>query len=303
MSGVIVGLDIGGTKTDLIVQSLSGQTILDTTFGSTDWDAEPVDSGAAWVARAVHRRLPADIDVLMVGIGAQGLDTAAVTAEFEAAVGRAGLPCRAINDAGLLVPAAGFRSGIGVISGTGAIAVGSSSDGRLLASGGWGWVIGDEAGAAGIVRVATQTALLAHDDGTADDGLLAALLADFGVADAERLARVVNDEPTMDNWAPHAKAVFDAAEGGSLLAGTVIDGAAHHLARLVSQLKRRGAAGTDVVAAGGVISNQPSLFTAFTIALAAGEPAITAHLLTERPVVGALAIARAKLESDRTTIK
>lgn len=298
MSRVIVGLDIGGTKTDMIVQSLSGQTILDTTFGSTDWDAEPVDKGAAWVARAVGRRLPADSEVAMVGIGAQGLDTASVTSEFEAAVRRAGFPSRAINDAGLVVPAAGFDSGIGVISGTGAIAVGSSLDGGLLVSGGWGWVIGDEAGAAGIVRVATQTALLAHDDGDADDGLLAALLDDFGVADAERLARVVNDDPTMENWGPHAKAVFDAADSGSLLAGTVIDAAALHLARLVSQLKRRGAAGTIVVAAGGVIANQPRLFESFSTALAAREPTIVAHLLTERPVLGALALARAQLEFD-----
>ena len=67
--------------------------------------------------------------------------------------------------------------------------------GDSVITGGWGWVIGDEAGAAGIVREATKAALLAHDDGAPDDGLLAALLAAFGVADAERLARAVNDEP------------------------------------------------------------------------------------------------------------
>lgn len=295
MSGVIVGLDIGGTKTDMTVQSLDGQTIFDTIISSTDWDAEPVESGAAWVSRALANHLPADIDILMVGIGAQGLDTASVTSAFEAAVERDGFPCRAINDAGLIVPAAGFTSGIGVISGTGAIAVGSSVDGALLVSGGWGWVIGDEAGAAGIVRVATQAALLAHDDGAVDDGLLGSLLVDFGVKDAERLARVVNDDPTMENWGPHATAVFAAADGGSELAAGVIDGAARHLAHLVTQLKRRGATGIDVVAAGGVISNQRRLYDRFAAELAVREPRLALHLLTARPVAGAIAIARAAL--------
>jgi N-acetylglucosamine kinase-like BadF-type ATPase len=297
MSGVVVGMDVGGTKTELIVQSVDGLAILQTTFASTGWNAEPVDTGAAWIAKALAERLPADLEVLVLGIGAQGLDTAAVATEFEAALARYGLAARAMNDAGLLVPAAGFERGIGVISGTGAIAVGTSDDGELLVAGGWGWVIGDEAGAAGLIRVATQRALLAHDDGLDDDGLLGALLAAFGVPDAERLARAVNDDPTMDNWAPRASAVFAAADSGSARAASVIDGAAAHLARLVSQLSSRGAVGSDVVAAGGVIANQPRLFDAFSAAVSASHPHLRVHLLSARPALGALALARAALRT------
>ena len=292
MTALIVGLDVGGTKTDLVAETLGGEVVLETTFASEDWDAEPLDAGAAWISNALATHLPADREVLSLGVGAQGLDTAAVARGFEAALGALGLPARAINDAGLLVPAAGFATGIGVISGTGAIAVASDADGELLVTGGWGWVIGDEAGAAGIVRVATQRALLAHDDGLGDDGLLGALLADFGVADAERLARAVNDEPTMDNWGPHASAVFAAADSGSALADSVIRDAAGHLARLVAQLRRRGAVGADVVASGGVISNQPRLFDAFEAAV---DPALSVHLLGVKPVRGAVALARAAL--------
>ncbi len=292
MTDLIVGLDVGGTKTDLVAETIDGAVVLDTTFASEDWDAEPLDAGAEWIVRALAAHLPADALVLSLGIGAQGLDTAAVAAGFERALAARGVRAAAINDAGLLVPAAGFERGIGVISGTGAIAVGSDADGELLVTGGWGWVIGDEAGAAGIVRVATQRALLAHDDGHADDGLLAALSAGFGVPDAERLARAVNDEPTMDNWGPRASAVFAAADAGSELALGVIHDAAAHLARLVAQLRRRGAVGTDVVAAGGVISNQPRLFDAFAAAV---DPALRVHLLGVRPVRGAVALARTAL--------
>src|SRR5690606_38333955 len=162
-----------------------------------------------------------------------------------------------------LVPAAGLESGLGVIAGTGSIGVGRDTAGAAVITGGWGWVIGDEAGAAGIVREAARAALFAHDDGLPDDGLLAALLDAFDVEDAERLARTVNDEPTMYHWGPRAPAVFAAADAGSARAVAVIDGAADSLARLVDQLLARRAVGSDAVAAGSVVVGQPRLHEGF----------------------------------------
>ncbi len=128
-----------------------------------------------------------------------------------------------------------------------------------------------------------------------DDGLLAALLDAFGVADPERLARTVNDEPTMDHWGPRAPAVFAAADAGSALAASVIDGAAASLARLVDQLLARGAVGSDVVAAGSVITRQPRLYDAFAGWVALRHPSLEVHLLTAPPVEGAVALARRTL--------
>jgi N-acetylglucosamine kinase-like BadF-type ATPase len=201
-----------------------------------------------------------------------------------------------VNDASLLVAAAGFKQGIGVISGTGAIAVGADPLGHFMAAGGWGWVIGDEGGAAALVREATRAALRANDSGEPDDGLLGALIADFGVADAERLTRKVNDEPTMDNWAPHAPAVFDAADAGSLLAQMVIDDGAWALAELVGQLRKRGATGHDVVVAGSVILNQRRLLDAFRRVLADQQPDFKVHELAVPPVEGAVLLARRAIQ-------
>lgn len=289
MTAVRVGLDVGGTKTAVIVETVDGERLVDTELASEGWDAEPVAQGVAWVLDAVRSVLPEGHDLAAIGIGAQGLDTAELAHEFAAALG---VPALAVNDAALLVPAAGLDAGIGVISGTGAIAVGADADGHPLITGGWGWVIGDEAGAAGIVREAAKAALLAHDDGEPDDGLLTALLGAFGVADAERLARAVNDEPTMDNWGPRAPAVFAAADAGSHLATTVIAAAADHLVTLVNQLVRRGATGTDVVIAGSVILNQPRLEDAFKTGLAIAQPQLTLHRLDRNPVEGAIVLAR-----------
>lgn len=292
MSEVIVGLDVGGTKTAVIVETVDGVRLVEATLPSDEWDAEPLEDGIRWVADRIARVVPAGDRVVAVGLGAQGLDSNEIAESFSAGLREFGYLSIAVNDAALLVAAAGFTTGIGVISGTGSIGVGQDASGDYVVTGGWGWVIGDEAGAAGLVREATRAALRAHDDLEPDDGLLSALLAGFGVDSAERLARAVNDEPTMDNWGPHAPAVFAAADAGSSLARAIIENAAGNLATLVDQLIARGAIGTDVVAAGSVIVNQPRLFDSFRSYVLERHPSYSVHLLERAPVEGAVALAR-----------
>lgn len=292
MTRVVVGLDVGGTKTAVVIESIGGERLLQARVPSLAWDAEPIADGADWIAALLRSVVTPGDEVVAVGLGAQGLDSDEIARAFGAALAERGYPAVAVNDAALLVPAAGFATGIGLVSGTGAIGVGANAAGVSLISGGWGWVIGDEAGAAGIVREATKAALFAYDGGAPDDGLAVALLGAFGVADAERLARAVNDDPTMENWAPRAPAVFAAADAGSALAAAVVDNAAAHLATLVDQLVARGAVGGDVVAAGSVIANQPRLFAGVQRLVAARHPSFTVHLLDRDPVEGALALAR-----------
>jgi N-acetylglucosamine kinase-like BadF-type ATPase len=292
MTDLIAALDIGGTKTQLILEDLAGNRVLDVTEPSLEWDAEPEDQAAVWIAERVKRHTPAGARIASLAFGAQGINRTETGKTLERELEALGYRTTAVNDASLIVAAAGFTTGIGVIAGTGAIAVGADTQGRFLASGGWGWIIGDEGSAAGLVREATRTALRANDEGRPDDGLLGHLVAAFGVADAERLTRRVNDDPTVDNWAPHAPAIFAAADAGSTLAATVITEGGHALAALVGQLLARGAAGTDVVVAGSVIVNQPRLRTAFEQGVAAKHPHLKVHVLHDAPVEGAVKLAR-----------
>ena len=135
-------------------------------------------------------------------------------------------------------------------------------------------------------------AALSRDDSTPDDGLLGALVKAYGVADAERLTRKVNDEPTMDNWAPHAPAVFAAADAGSALARKVIDDGARALADNVRQIRKRGAVGSDIVVAGSVFINQTRLLEAFKRHLASMAPGLKVHRLEKAPGEGAVFLAR-----------
>ncbi len=291
MANLIAALDIGATKAHLVIESRDGRRLVDVARPSLGWEAEPASEAAAWIARRIAAHAPHGAAVDALAVGAQGINRAETAHALEAALAALGYRPTASNDAMLIVPAAGLSEGIGVIAGTGAIVVGTDAAGTFLTAGGWGWVIGDEGSASGLVRDATRTALRANDAGRPDDGLLGALIRDFGVADAERLTRAVNDNPTIQNWAPHAAAVFAAAEAGSALAAAVIAEGADALADLVTRLRTRGAVGKDVVVAGSVIVNQQRLLDAFCDHLTETNPDLEVHVLTAAPVEGAVLLA------------
>lgn len=295
MTKALVALDIGGTKTQIVAETADGNRLVDVRVPSTGWDAEPETAGARWIASTIRGAISTDIEATRVVFGAQGINNDAVGRNLEAGLLEYGFRAEAHNDADLIVPAGGFDAGIGLIAGTGSIAVSRDNQGNRLVVGGWGSVIGDEGGGAALVREAARAALRARDAGLPDDGLLEALIADFGVPDAERLTRRVNDVPTTDNWAPHAPAVFAAAEAGSRLADSVIRHGAAALANLVAQLAGRGAIGSDVIAAGSVIVNQQRLFDALKAEMIAMKIDLNVHLLTVPPVNGAVFLARKRL--------
>jgi N-acetylglucosamine kinase-like BadF-type ATPase len=118
-----------------------------------------------------------------------------------------------------------------------------------------------------------------------------------GGGTVERLARLVNDEPTVENWAPRAPAVFAAASAGSGRAAAVIEAAATELAALAGRLRARGAVGTVVVAGGGVVTRQPLLARALAEALRRVDPVLELRVLAGEPVAGAVVLARRMLGS------
>jgi N-acetylglucosamine kinase-like BadF-type ATPase len=292
---VVVGMDAGGTKLAVQVETLDGRQCGFAEFAAAGWEASPATAAASWLEDHLRRALPPGAEVVSVAVGAQGCNTPETSADLQQALAARGLAATVVNDGALLVPAAGFEAGVGIIAGTGSVGIGTDALGRVVRAGGWGWALGDEGGAAAIIREATKAALLAHDSGMRDDGLLAALQRSYRVTTAEGLARAVNDEPTVANWAPHAPEVFAAADEGSEQAAGVIISAAQALTALVSRLIDRGAVGTAVVAAGSVITRQPRLAQAFADALVYRHPHMEFCLLDKPPVTGAVVLARRML--------
>ena len=305
MSPAVVGVDVGGTKTRMrLADASSGVVLDDLTVPSTGWQTASLPHAAAWLSERLHPLLQQgpevrnievrNIEVRHVVVGAHGCKTPEQFERLARELGRVlATPTTVVNDAELLVPAAGLAGGIGVISGTGAIAVGRHRDtGAYLSAGGWGWVLGDEGSGSALVRDAARAVLARADEGAPGDGLEAALLRAFGVAGLPELAAAMSWNGGVETWGAHAPVVFAAAEAGSATADAVITAGGRSLARLVSCLAGRGAELGAVVVAGGVIANQPRLMRAFEEELRSLLPAVTATLLQAPPVLGAVELAR-----------
>jgi N-acetylglucosamine kinase-like BadF-type ATPase len=292
----VVGIDVGGTKTHL--RALAGDTpVADHVRTSSGWRPHDPVAAASWLAALVTDALPARARPSAVAVGGHGCETPRQCAQLRTALRlHFDAPALVVGDAELLVPAAGLDKGVGLVAGTGSVAVGRLPDGTPVRVGGWGAVLGDEGGAAGLVREAARAVWAAHDRGEEPDALARGLIASLGVSEVPALGAALESASDVSaEWGRHAPAVFAAAAEGSSLARTVIAEAGEALAALVARLAARGVPVDDVVVAGGTVLAQPALYEAFTAALAGAVPGARPRPLRVPPVTGAVALARALL--------
>lgn len=288
-AATIAGIDIGGSKTHIAL-ACRGKMVAERVLDSAEWRVRDLDTDAGSLTRLLrqmHDKLPA-----AVAVGSHGCDTQGECELFQRALERAvGTAVHVVNDAELMVPAAGFVQGIGLVAGTGSIAVSRLKDDTMLVAGGWGWILGDEGSAPALVRDAARAVRASIDRGDAPDQLADALLGTLGGSDPTQLGALLQQAGSAAAVGRHARAVFTAAQAGSHLAARVIEMAGASLADLVRQLVRRGAPAERVVAGGGVISSQPLLMTALTEAMRKVLPSTEVILLRSPPVAGALVLA------------
>jgi len=200
-----------------------------------------------------------------------------------------------VNDAELIPASIGEINGIGVVAGTGSIAVTRNVDGRMLVAGGWGWVLGDEGSAAGLVREAGRAVSKYLDcGGSPDEPLVRALFAALDIDNPARIGSQIANAGGAAALGRHAQVVFDAASAGSKIAQTVIDEGAFALVDLVERLRMLGAEARSVVAGGGVIVAQSRLADAFLKAMDARfGGSLSVAIYPGPPVEGACNIAKA----------
>ncbi|WP_406335462.1 N-acetylglucosamine kinase [Streptomyces sp. NBC_00203] len=293
---IVVGIDVGGTKTHLRAVAEDG-TVTDHVRTSSGWRPHDPEAAAAWLAALVHEALPAGTRPSAVAVGGHACETPRQCAGIRLALRELlDVPALVVGDAELLVPAAGLDKGVGLVAGTGSVAVGRLSDGSPVQVGGWGAVLGDEGGSAGLVREAARAAWAAHDRGEDPDELALGLIAAFGVSEVPALGAALESATDVSaEWGRHAPVVFAAAAAGSALARQVIAEGGRSLAALVVRLAQRGVAVDDVVVAGTAVLAQPALYDAFAAWLAEAVPGARPRPLRVPPVEGAVSLARSLL--------
>ncbi|MFD8381788.1 BadF/BadG/BcrA/BcrD ATPase family protein [Streptomyces sp. NPDC059679] len=299
----VLGIDIGGTKTHLAVGADGSGTTAEHIVRTASWRSGSAERDAVGLRELTRKWLGNGALSWPTVVGANGCDTTEQCDAFAAALGDHFTgPLQVVNDAELMPPAMGVANSIGVVCGTGSIATARDAEHRLVTAGGWGWLLGDEGSAAGLVREAARAVLGAVDCGAPLDELSEHLLRAFGAATPADLSPLMSADNSAESWGSRAPAVFAAAEEGSAMAAAVIEEGAEQLASLVDQLAARGIVRAHLVAGGTVIRAQHRLREAFVNAVRRNHPHLDIRILDRPPVLGALALAAGPAPAARPTL-
>ncbi len=307
---LLLGIDGGGTSTAAWLADAEGRVLGRGEAGPSNVKAVGpkaafealVASTSAAFAQAGKDRQP--IEVACLGLaGFDRPEDKTVLEAWNREVFRAGR-LLLVND-GDLVVAAGTPEGwgIGLIAGTGSIAVGIGPDGRKSRAGGWGHIFGDE-GSAYSVAIAGLRATAHRADGrmaptaSGSDSLTARLCRSLGATEPARLITLVYglglDRAAIASLAP---AVVESARDGDPAAREILQVAAQGLAEMVdAAIRSTGLAEVEKVplaVAGGFLLGCPMLRRMLLDRLASIAPSrqVVPREVPD-PVAGAIILAR-----------
>nr|WP_223859891.1 BadF/BadG/BcrA/BcrD ATPase family protein [Pseudarthrobacter sulfonivorans] len=291
MAGVIIGLDIGGTKTRG-VRFEDGVAVADQSAGSANVQNVSREQAALNLADLFARIGGGPVSQVYAGAG--GIDTDDDAAALAALIAphAPGAKVTVVHDSRLLLAAGGASTGVAVIAGTGSAAWGRNAAGEEARAGGWGYLLGDEGSGYWLGREAVRHSLRRMNQGLPADQLTAALLAACGADHPNRLIALFHSPETGRRfWAQQSRLVVDAAAAGHGASRELLDQAGKDLAALAAQaLGKLGIEG-PVILGSGLGMNVVPLQDAFRKYLAAAG--ITeVRVLDQDPVFGVLQLVK-----------
>jgi N-acetylglucosamine kinase-like BadF-type ATPase len=296
MPKILIGADVGGTKTAVAV-SVDGEIL-----GRAEGPGAAVRPGralasASTIVEVVRRALSAAArltgDVLVVGAAGAGREPE--REELRTALRSENLASQIVVTTDIEIAlAAAFAEGPGIVvsAGTGSVAVGRDRTGKRHRIGGYGWQMGDEGSGYAIGRASLGAVSRAKDGRSPPTALSGRLLRATRSSDFDALVRwAAGASPAeVAALAPHVLGV--AAEGDPLAQG-IADYAARELSQLAICLipKMEIDPPVPVAVTGGLLSQDQPLRRALVAKLR--EESVFAP--TTEPVdavAGALLLAR-----------
>lgn len=294
---VVLGIDVGGTK--LRAQLVQADTIIDVELPSRSWVALDVEAITGQM-RMLLERLPETPETICVG--ASGCETPADAQRIH--TGLQPLWPRAhimvVNDAELVLPAAGLHVGTAIVSGTGAIGVATQHTGETRRAGGWGPLLGDDGSAFHLVRMAARHVLGLADLGQHPDKLTLTLQRAAGAPTAHDLMHQLHALEESAGLARFAPAVCAVAQAGDLIASRLVEdecGALTTIVRTVNQ----GLEDAPIVCAGGLIKHVPYFAETLWKQLETNFPQAVLSVLHAPPVHGAVRLAQQMYAGEPST--
>jgi N-acetylglucosamine kinase-like BadF-type ATPase len=290
----VIGLDAGGTKTVGLLADESGTVLRDARAGGGNLTTEG-ELGVEKVLFQVIDALDPPAPVEAVCLGIAGADRPAHREVVREMLARLGFRrrVRVVHDA-VVALAAGAPDGVGlvIVAGTGSVAYGGDPEGRTARSGGWGWLLGDEASAFWLGHAAVRQGIRGADGRGPETSLYERICRRVGAGSPQDLADwfYAQDRPRT-GVAELAGLVEEAAGEGDQAAAALLDQAADHLARAA-----RAVAGRltfpepyPLVLAGGTFRACPSLQPRLEACLEL--PRARVERLAVEPALGAVTLA------------
>jgi glucosamine kinase len=295
----LVGIDIGGTRTRARLWA-AGRTAAESQAPSASLPAVGIEGARAALSAALAGLGldPADpVDAICVG--SAGLSVPGADSFLRAQLtplARSGLVV--VSDVMLVLPAAGFDTGVAVIGGTGSVAVGVDGE-RSVQAGGWGYLLGDEGSGYWLVREALRVLLSRRDRACPPGELGDQLLAATASADLAALHRRYFAQPHLPReWARHARTVLESADPAAAEIAARGANSLAALAAAAAELTAPNPQPLPVVLAGGLISNA-SYRHKVQQAVTATLPAAQVRVLNDEPVAGAIRLAALEYRQNR----
>lgn len=293
----VIGIDAGGTKTVGLLADETGAVLRDSRAGA----ANLVMQGELGVEKVIFEVIdaldpPAGVDAICLGIA--GADRPSSLELMAGVLGRLGFRhhVRVVSDA-LIALAAGAPEALGIVlvAGTGSVAYGRDGE-RSARSGGWGYLLGDEASAYWLGLAAVRQGIRGLDGRGPETTLYERIRRRLGVETPQDLSDwFYSKQAPRTAVAELAGVVEEAAREGDAGAEAILALAAEHLSRAASAVARKLEFPGEypLILAGGTFRACPSLESRLVARLEL--PAARVERLQVEPARGAVLLALQEL--------
>jgi N-acetylglucosamine kinase-like BadF-type ATPase len=287
--GVVIGVDGGNTKTELVAASVDGEVLARVRGAGTNSHgigAAAVGSIVSALARDAGLEAPADHGAFFLC----GADTPDDLEELRGAIAATGVArsTTVANDTFALLRAGADRAdAIAVVCGAGINSVGRRADGRVVRYPALGWETGDWGGAEMLGREALFLAARAEDGRGEETVLVERIRSHFDLPTVEAVGVAVHYRRlTQTRLGELAPLVVAAAAAGDAVADRLVDRLAEEIALLARKAFRNlELEEADVVLGGGMLRDGGLLVDRVRALLPRGA---TVVVLSAPPVTGAI---------------
>lgn len=231
-----LGVDGGGSKTLAVIVNEQGSEVGRGLAGSANYQASGLETAVKHIHTAVEQATQAagcQLPLRTAWLGLAGIDRQADFDLLHPFLDPLAEKVHITNDAELLLAGLEHALGVGLIAGTGSIALGRDATGRQARAGGWGHILGDEGSGYAIAQQALQAAVRASDGRGPQTILLERILHHWHLQKAEQIISQVYHELGKAKIANLSSIVLSSAYAGDPVASTIMQQAAQELALAV----------------------------------------------------------------------